>query len=203
MNNLSGKFHSHITIKADDISLASKVLSVNGIKVKYTTIELQGSSKEQIDTMITQHFHTYKYTNYENIESFVLHTAKILEDSGIKVIRIKLEHESLPTNNPTENKYRECHIKLKIPNHLVDDTKTKLNCSSFEGFVLSRNPNEVNSSHTTLFLNSRVYSGAVLDFDNKVYDVVESLKGLGIDVVECKIESTTLDTRLELDKWWA
>lgn len=202
---LLGKFHSHITINSSNEEKALCILRSNSIQAKSTTITLSGRGRDQTDTMLTQHFHTYKYKCYQSIEDYVLYTANILESNGVNVVRIKIEHESLPTLQPSEDRYRECHIKLKIPNDEVGSVKYLLNVNDelFNGFALSNNPNEVTTKYTTLFLNSRVYEGSVEGFDNRVKGVVHKLRLLGVLVVEVKIESTTLDTRLSLDKWWA
>lgn len=187
---LLGKFHSHITVPAEHKELAISVLKMAGIRFKATTIELSGV---QVDTMITQHFHTRKFLSYENIETYVKDTARLLETFGAKVLRIKIEHEDLPTLNPRAERYRECHIKLRIyPN-------TKLP-QDLQGFVLSRNPNEVTKEYEHRFLNCRTYSGTVEDFDEKVDKFIETIKE---HVIEVKKESTILDTNLALDKWWA
>lgn len=203
-DKLIGKFHSHITISSQYIDLAISTLKNNNIKFKHTVIELIGN-KTQTDVMITQHFHTRKHHNYKNIENYVLHTAKILENANIPVIRIKIEHEDLPTLQPTAEKYRECHIKIRLPFSEHKNILLHLkNDKEFLGtFVFSRNPNEVKDDYVHHFLNSRVYSGTVEEFDKSVDIMVNKLKNIGLNVIEAKKESTILDTRLETDKWWA
>ena len=200
--NLIGKFHSHITVL--DGSRASDILDINNIRHKATTIKLSGDGAEQIDVMITQHFHTRRWGSYSNIKAEILRTKKILTDSGVAVIRVKIEHEDLPTIPPSEFNYRECHIKMRIPNSIYCGLISKLSQDTkLNKFRLSNNPNEVKDEYTHHFLNARVYSGTIIEFDSNVQEAANHLRGLGVNVIEAKIESTIYDSRLSHDRWWA
>lgn len=192
VETLVGKFHAHITVHTDKEFECPKGW-------KTTIILLKKDGREQKDVMITRHFvlGSEKNPNLESIMNELHDTRKGLWGVGHNVIRVKLEHESLPTLSPTEITYRECHIKIKKP--------TETNLITVDGFVESSNPMEVTTTHSTVFLNARFYQGSVDNIDCAIDKVVEQLKALNpkCEILETKKETTVYDTNHGLDKWWA
>ena len=178
--DLQGKFHVHLTVKnKTDFKLPTW---------KQTIILLSNDNKEQLDIMFTKHYFipSNKTKSVEDIKRDVDKYVKELNSRGIEVIRVKLEHESLPTLSPSESNYRECHIKV-LENKLT---------SIPEGFVKSKNPIQ----EGVYFLNKRWYVGDISDIEHEVDLVVEFLKEA---VIEVKLESIVFDSNKRLDKWWA
>lgn len=192
-HNLKGKFHAHITLLTED----DHFVAPKGWKT--TIILLAKGDRTQKDVMITRHYHTdtTKTQNVKDMVDNMKDTSVELFANGHTVLRMKLEHESLPTLNPTEQNYRECHIKVKKK---VNDV-----LRIPEGLVQSRNPMVVTDTHETVFYNARFYKGTVEQIDKDVEMHVLELVAMNqdIQVLEVKVESTVWDTNLQLDKWWA
>jgi hypothetical protein len=192
MDNLVGKFHAHITVHTNQDFQPPKGW-------KTTIILLTKDNKDQKDIMITKHYMTGRNNikTVQDIVNNIKNTSTMLSNNGISVIREKLEHESLPTISPAENFYRECHIKIRVPNNV------KLN--TIDNFVQSRNPMELTENYSTVFLNSRYYNGSVQEIDANIEKSVEEIKRINTccEILEIKKESTIYDTNLQLDKWWA
>lgn len=191
--NITGKFHAHITIEGyNDGFICPKGW-------KNTIITLNKNNREQRDIMITRHFlhGSNKNPDFKSIEQDCNDAKLELENNGSIVTRIKLEHESLPTVDPTINNYRECHVKIKKP--------LNINLVLIDNFVESSNPMESHIDYSIVFINARYYSGTVDDIDIKIDNQINEFKILNplCEVIEVKKESTIFDTNLELDRWWA
>lgn len=192
-HELDGRFHAHLTILTDKPNFECP----KGWKV--TIILLRKGDVEQQDIMITKHFVKGTPKTPKTLSIYVdCERAKLeLEYAGHKVIRTKIEHESLPTFAPSEAHYRECHVKIKKP------VGTKL--IAVPGFVESNNPMEVTDTHSTVFLNARFYSGSVNEVDETVDSMIDQVRKLNplCTILEAKKESAIYDSNLNLDKWWA
>jgi hypothetical protein len=195
--DLKGKFHAHITLLTDD----DKFVAPPGWKT--TIILLAKGDRKQKDVMITRHYvtDTIKTPDVTSMMHSVRNTALALTDDGHTVIRQKLEHESLPTLPVGLTTYRECHIKVR--------KKVGQEIFMPDGFVQSSNPMEVKGDMETVFVNARYYKGDVRWIDYQIMKDSNRLKGrnaargIDIEVLETKIESTVFDSNLSLDKWWA
>lgn len=177
---LKGKFHVHLTIENE-----------SPIKIKswkQTIVLLSKENRSQLDIMFTKHYFvpSIKTKTVDCIKKDVAKYVDFLEKLGVKVVRVKLEHESLPTNPPSVSHYRECHIKV------FEDKLQQIP----DGFVKSQNPVEKG----VYFINKRWYSGGVDSIQKEVESVVTLL---GDAVKEVKVESIVYDTNKQLDKWWA
>jgi hypothetical protein len=193
---LHGNFHAHITLNTSQVGFAVPC------GWKTTIILLNKGDREQKDTMITKHFRTdtEKTKNVEAIMEVLRNTAlELAQDVNIQVVRVKLEHESLPTLNITEHSYREAHIKIQVP------YGKDVNTNQLTNYVRSRNPMAVTPDGLITFLNVRFYAGTVSDVDQQINDDVILLQKCNphIKVLEVKIESAIYDTNLLLDRWWA
>jgi hypothetical protein len=194
---LKGKFHAHITLLTDD----NEFIAPSGWKT--TIILLAKGDRNQKDVMITRHYvsDTIKTPGCKDMVENIELTSKQLTDAGHTVIRKKLEHESLPTVDVSPNNYRECHVKIRKK---VGDV-----LHAPEGFVQSRNAMEVVGDTEIVFLNARYYKGQTGFIDYTINKEVSRIvnrnanKGVHVEVLETKIESTVYDTNLALDKWWA
>ena len=149
--------------------------------------------------MITRHFKTGT-TKTPDIQSIL----KAVDDAktqllmlGHNVVRVKLEHESLPTLRPSIEHYRECHVKFEVPNGTTLET--------INGFVASSNPMAMFQDSSYLFLNKRIYNGDCNHIDRQMYDDVQLLRSINPNckLVEVKIETAVWDSNLNHDKWWA
>lgn len=193
INTLVGRFHAHITFVSnnDDIQCPKGW--------KSTIIVLNKDNREQRDVMITRHFMlgSAKNPTFASIHKDCDLAKVQLGVAGYTVVRVKIEHEDLPTLPPSDRHYRECHIKIRKP--------VTYNIVPVEGFVESRNAMEVTDTHSVVFMNARYYRGTVSFVDWKTDTLVQQFKDLNptCEVLEVKKESTVFDTNLNLDKWWA
>lgn len=187
MNLLVGKFHVHLTLDCKEFN--NKIHSW-----KTTVIQLSKGEKQQLDVMLTKHYFipSTKTNSVQDIKDDVAKAVASAVKAGYKVIRVKLEHESLPTIAPNKHNYRECHIKLELPKQY------DLNVP--EGFVKSKNPLAQTQDSDVYFINKRWYDGDVTEIDKSAQEVAQSL---GSFVREVKLESIVIDSNQTLDKWWA
>lgn len=193
--DLKGNFHCHITYTTNkDTNLNFEVYGW-----KNTIITLNKDDVEQTDVMITKHYKlgSEKTPDYVSIIKNINDAVFSLEGYAVDVVRVKLEHESLPTLKTNQYNYRECHIKIMKP-------KSDF-VVSIPGFVQSRNPMEVTGTHSTVFLNARFYDGDVDSIDRYIDASVKFISTLNphAKILEVKKETCIEDTNLNLDKWWA
>lgn len=189
--NLKGKFHVHLTLLCNSFDSSLK-------SWKTTIIQLNKGEQEQLDVMLTKHYFvpSRKTQSLEDIKSDVAQAVVDVKKLGYRVVRVKLEHESLPTLAPSRENYRECHIKLKLPKDYV------LDCP--EGFVKSSNPLAQLAEHDVYFINKRWYDGCVDSIEAEVAQAAAYVsQHNSVEVLEAKVESVVLDSNQMLDKWWA
>lgn len=191
--DLRGNFHAHITLNTSNDTFEPP----KGWKT--TIILLSKDDRHQKDVMITRHFKTgtTKTEDVAAIKASIDKTTTKLVKRGFDVVRVKLEHESLPTMPASEGHYRECHIKIKAP--------VGYQIKSLQNYVQSRNPMSSTEIHFVTFLNARFYSGSVEDIDAQIAKDVIAIKNMNpiAELLEIKIESAILDTNISLDRWWA
>lgn len=209
-SQVQGKFHSHITVAMDRSEDESA--KIEGLrlwcrqrKIKLTVIDLSNQDRHQRDVMTTQHYRIEAYDAVQQITDQLIELCDGLEADGYKVLRVKLEHESLPTlARFSEAQYREVHIKLKIsPEEYDHRFKMLKELGKVHNFVPSSNPNERKEEYVTQFVNMRIYDGDLANADTQISKVQDALNEHGFTIAQTKAETTIFDTNLELDRWWA
>lgn len=213
---LVGNFHSHLTIKSDDIDVLKKAATI--AKGKLTVIDLDAHGTQDRECMITNHFVT-GYRGFDNADKIITHlkhlTSKINQTFDAEVIRIKLEHELFHPRSLTSQinqslycyDYTECHIKVLIPPSM-QLTQIKELAELFSWRV-SSNPFSVSDDGIVQFINRRFYtkeysSCDILQLINKsIDDMMIKLYNTGVDIIERKVETAVYDSNVDLDAWWA
>lgn len=189
--DLQGHFHAHITYT----QATEKKLEISGWKD--TIIVINKDDRYQEDVMITRHYVVPSLKTPELIDVAIDlgRTCHMLKEQGVTIIRSKLEHESLPTYEPSKSTYRECHIKIKA--------QKGYQVLAPQGFVVSRNA--MDKEGEVYFLNARFYEGTIEEISVKISEAVNFLKYMNhlLTVLEVKEETTVFDSNLALDHWWA
>lgn len=201
---LSGKFHSHITVLCDDDQIPKLRDLCKQLRCVVTVIDLQKETKAQRDIMLTHHFFIGRgvYNSVNDIKHALQESCDILSLNGFEPVRTKLEHESLPTVTPSLNTYREVHFKCIMPASRRKDL-IKLVRDMDDTLVPSNNPYEtLDDGNITQFINKRFYDGTVEEADKSSDDIAAMLSAL-CTVKEVKRESVVYDSNLSHDKWWA
>lgn len=90
---LVGKFHSHITIEARSMAEAERAAKLSYGKL--TVIDLSRGSRSQTDYMITHHYETGSrgLEDHSDIEALLRSRELLLRESGVGVLRLKLEYD--------------------------------------------------------------------------------------------------------------
>lgn len=206
-HGIDGKFHSHITVHvAGDAEIERLRDFCRARRVKLTVIDLDDfRGRAQRDVMTTQHYRIEGDGAVRQILSELQALTGELGEAGFEVVRVKLEHESLPTLPVFDGtNYREIHIKLRIAPARFDEALAWLREVSGQwGFVPSSNPRAIHGDHIVQFVNLRLYEGTLAETEAVVESLVEALTAHGLDVAEVKQETAVFDTNLDLDRWWA
>ena len=201
---LSGKFHSHITVLCDDDQIPKLRELCKELRCVVTVIDLQKETQAQRDIMLTHHFFIGRgvYNSVEDIKHALQTSCDVLSLHGFNPVRTKLEHESLPTVEPSVETYREVHFKCILP-AVKRDAFISAVRSMDDTLVPSNNPYETfDNGDITQFINKRYYDGTVEEAD-KQSDAVASMLSTMCTVKEVKRESIVYDSNLSHDKWWA
>lgn len=204
LSGIRGKFHSHITVQTADQGRLQAFCRERRIKV--TIIELSDfSGRHQRDVMTTQHYRIDTPDAVARIVDQLDALCGELSAAGFAVVRVKLEHESLPTlKRFTGANYREAHLKLHIEPERYEEVMSWLRAQAPRlGYVPSRNPLAVSRGRVVQFVNMRLYEGTLADTDQRIDAVAEAIRDHGVHVGEVKRETTVFDSNLELDRWWA
>lgn len=192
IEDLTGNFHAHITF----LTKQQQPQAPKGWKT--TIILLEKGARKQTDVMVTRHFvvPTDKTPTIASVQEELNRVVETLKQQGHEVVRVKLEHESLPTLKPSKHNYRECHVKVFIPN--------KESFLPAKGFVFSRNPMETREDGRVMFVNARYRSGDIEQVDHQILLAVGLMKRLNpkCKILETKVETTVMDTNQWHDKWW-
>jgi hypothetical protein len=183
---LKGKFHSHITLPDCYIQRAKNL--ING---KVTPIDLVKEGVVlQKDSMLTHYFVT-GYKGYDTMKESLLEKTKLLEDKGLPVLRLKIEHEILDPMTPPEEvgvslsqcQYVEIHARFSKQTQGLDSTWAV----SF---------NELDPKGDTFY--TKRFFGEDTSKGLDAYNKVKTLKPL-----ELKIETVLYDSNPALDEDWA
>lgn len=196
-NQLQGRFHCHITYEVNNDDEVKPPHTW-----KSTIVTLSKANRTMDDFMITKHYviPSEKTPNVSALMADVHNTTSMLSVSN-KILRVKIEHESLPTIQPSQSTYRETHIRV-VPydtGYPSDD------------FVLLkewvRSSTQLNgwNKQESFFINRRFYSGTVEEVDAIIQQQFAVMKLLNPHhrFVEIKIESTIYDSNQQHDQWWA
>lgn len=193
MSEITGKCHAHITIEGANVRFSCP----KGWKV--TIIVLNNEVQEQQDIIITRHFliGSKKTPKVSDIYEEMNRASDYLKSIERTVLRMKLEHEELPSFEPSVEHYRECHIKIRHPR--------KDQLLSIPGFVPSRNVLEDVDVQRIAFLSARYYTGTLQNVDFAIDCAVETIRQLNPNakILSVRKESIVFDSNLEMDKWWA
>ena len=203
--NSAEKFHAHLTVeisgdRVDDLKDLCK-----REKIKLTIVDLENTSgQSQTDVMTTSYYRDNADGAVARIAKQLADTSEALSNSQFKVIRAKLEHESLPSLDTfSETNYHEIHVKLLIPDSAYQETHQALvTIGAKKGFVPSRNPLGQKEEGVTQFINQRIFSGSHEQADEKISDMLKSIEHLQLSVIEVKRETVIFDTHQKLDQWW-
>lgn len=203
---MRGKYHSHLTIKGTEKE-AERARDLVGGKV--TIIELERSQVQQVDIMLTHHFVAGNKGLEDHYDVLASLKAKAhqLSNSGINVIRVKVEHELFDERSRPEDvmvslqisDYIETHIKCEVSHGDLSNLKA---IASEMGWHPSRNPRQQGAETCVQFVNRRFYG--ILD--------LPSIEGAGAEIVarispickilEVKMETAIFDDNGGLDAWW-
>ncbi|MCB9763696.1 MAG: hypothetical protein H6739_28260 [Alphaproteobacteria bacterium] len=204
---LSGRFHSHLTVRIDDPQAVERLRAFcRQRRVKLTVIDLADTAgRAQRDVMTTAYHVGRGPDALRAVLGEVAELSCALEAAGFPVLRAKLEHESLPTLPALDaRRYRELHIKLALPADRFEAELDRLRAMSDGwGFVLSRNPHERRGDVVHQFLNLRRYAGTPAQADAFAAALVAALTEAAFAVVETRRETAIVDTNLGHDRWWA
>lgn len=187
---ITGKFHSHITIQPDNREQAEAAARLTSGKI--TFIDLAAEGHIQTDYLITHHYVTGHVMMRDLVDSIDVSArlqsySQAIEQSGIKVIRIKLEHEIYDSRTPlacvaesiAAGIYTEVHIRMRRPRQ------------DFPGWSYSSNALAKSNEY---FLTRRF--SATEDMHLAVDMIPEHC------MAEVKYEVALLDSNPELDNWW-
>lgn len=184
---ITGKFHSHITIQPDSREQAEAAARLTNGKI--TFVDLASAAHTQTDYMITHHY----VTGYRGLSDSLDVTARLIsyvksiEGYGIKVIRVKLEHEIYDGHTPcacvpesiTAGVYTEVHIRMRGQRHVYTGWSYSINALG--------KPNEY-------FLTRRFRA------NDDMHMAVDQIPT--VHMVEVKYEVALVDSNPELDDWW-
>lgn len=201
-----GKFHSHLTcapMTQDEAERAARL--VGG---KLTTIVLERDGRSQVDPMITHHYvcGARGLEDEHDVLALLKARAQQLKDSGIDVLRVKLEHEPYdPISNPIDvnssfsRVYVEVHIKCRVAfgkrGDLIDLAKEY-------DWHPSSNPWAQTDTHYVQFINKRFYNAMDPEvIDSGVDTIIEQITDYA-DIAEIKIETAIYDSNASQDAWW-
>lgn len=193
---LTGRFHAHVTV-VGAVGAAADVSAALGGHL--TVIDL--APREQRDGMVTlDHVGPLPAFEVRLVEAVAA-----LRAAGLDVVRVKVEHGSLPTlPRFTRARYREVHVKLRIARADFADAHARLLAAApTHGYALSTNPREQTPEAVVQFVNLRIYDGDLAAADARVAALVAWLSGEGLAPIEVRHETAVLDTRHEVDAWWA
>jgi len=206
---LAGKFHSHLTLKA---TLEEAERARNLVSGKVTIIELERAERQQVDVMLTHHFvagHKGLEDHHDVMASLAAKAVQ-LRESGIDVIRVKLEHELLhPKSDPGDvqasldmSDYTEVHVKLRVVPSKLEQLKTAIPEAGIEGWHPSRNPRQQDEDAAIQFINRRFYGCNNLQKIEEETDRLVAHMVHWAEVLEVKVETAIADDNGELDRWW-
>ncbi len=204
---ISGKFHSHLTIEANSKAEGERAAAL--VRGKITMIDLQRDGRKQTDYMITHHYVTghQGLEDQYDVTALLKARAQQLKESGIRVLRAKLEHEMLDLQSNRRDIaaslasiYTEVHVKCVIDN---DRQQHLINIAKAYGWHPSLNPFAVaDDGKVTRFVNRRFYDDVALaTIDRAVDELIPAIIPFA-HIKEIKYESAIFDSNVEHDRWW-
>jgi len=205
---LAGKFHSHITIEAHSADEAERAAKLTYGKL--TVIDLSRDGRTQTDYMITHHYETGSrgLEDQSDIEALLRSRELLLRESGVRVMRLKLEYDATHGSNRPEDAepacatgiYTEVHVKCVLA---ADAREALVATAAAHGWHPSRNPFAMLADGQLVqFVNRRYYGGAKLEeIDMAVDAIVPQLLPLAA-IGEIKYEVAVYDTNEQHDRWW-
>ena len=202
---LLGKFHAHITFNLRENQIEPCKQWCRDRKAKLTIIDLANlTGQSQTDVMLTVHFRESTDNAVNHITKRLVELTELAEESGFTVIRVKLEHESLPTLSKFDRQhYQEVHIKLDIPApQYKADYQRLRELGKQYGFVPSQNPLQRSETMITQFANLRIYEGDYESASFQIERITQALADEGFSIKEVKRETIVFDTAQALDSWW-
>ena len=207
LGGLSGRFHSHLTVRLSASEPVDAALEqvARSVAAKVTVIELADlGTRTERDVMLTRYFVDDAAGAVGRIAGLLAEATRAVEAGGWPVVRVKLEHESEPSLAVFDaHRYHEVHIKLDVSEAEHGEALAWLREVGAEhGWVPSRNPRERRAGVVHQFVNLRCYEGDRAQADARVAAAVAALRARGLEVIEVKRETTVLDTRVEHDRWW-
>ena len=204
---IAGKFHSHLTLRATDAEAERARALVGG---KVTIIELERAGREQVDVMLTHHFVVGNrgLDDHHDVINSLKAKASQLEESGIEVVRVKLEHELFDPRSDRGDReaslgmstYVEAHIKCLVRQENLPSLKSVAAKCDWHA---SRNPWQQSGDVVTQFINRRFYEPECIERVEVGVDWMVSEVTSLCQVVEVKIETAIMDSNDEVDRWWA
>lgn len=204
---LCGKFHSHLTVDAKSRAEAERAAALTGGKL--TVIDLSRGERRQTDWMITHHYATGArgLEDQYDIEALLRARARQLEESGVKVLRAKLEYDLLHDRSDRgqvsaalDNIYTEIHVKCLLPGARRGEL---CQVASRLGWHPSRNPFALREDGQLVqFVNRRFYGDTrLVDLDAAVDALMGPITTI-VEVLEIKYETAVYDTNDQHDRWW-
>lgn len=201
VEDLVGHFHCHLTYLVAKDSSQEDVVIPHGWK--NTVIVLSRVRRSMVDYMITKHYiiPSAKTPTIQAMRDDIDRIKELLAKTN-KVIRVKVEHETLPTIAPDETHYREAHMKVLFPNDLSPNLRC--NFIALPGWQQSSNPNATTDKGDVYFFNRRFYEGTVTSVDKLIDEEINTMRILNPDypVLEVKKESAIYDSNQDHDSWW-
>lgn len=203
-----GKFHSHLTIKANSEKELDRAAKLCGGKL--TTILLQRDGHVQTDAMITHHYRTDArgIEDEKDIVALLRSRALLLTEAGVKVTRLKLEYDVTSEHNSPHDAsqaclqgiYTEVHVKCVVVAHERDHLMAR--AREF-GWHPSHNPLSIRDDEKLIqFVNMRFYGSATMDaIDKEVDRLIPTLLQMA-EIEEIKYETAVFDSNEDVDKWW-
>jgi hypothetical protein len=194
---LAGRFHTHLTVHSDAATLAPLG---DTLGARLTVIDLAGA-RDQRDLMLTVDHRGDLPALLAGLDAVLIGLA----NADIPVLRVKVEHGSLPTIVRFDaHRYREAHLKLRLPRADLPARLATLHAGRATwGYALSRNPREQAEDHVVQFVNLRLYEGDLATTDARIDAVVAWLGSQGMPPIDVRRETALLDTAQALDAWWA
>lgn len=203
---IAGKFHSHITCDTMTPEQAAQAARLVGGKL--TTIVLERDGRSQVDPMITHHYvcGARGLEDEHDVLALLKARALQLQESGCKVLRVKLEHEPYDSlSNLIDIKssfsriYTEVHIKCNVP---FGKRQELLVLARDYGWHPSSNPWAQTDTHYVQFINKRFYYNThptIVDSETDL--ITEQIIPL-VDIAEIKVETAIYDSNSSQDSWW-
>lgn len=208
---MTNKYEIHVTVKHDnsDDQFNQRFADFcHNINVKPIILDLDDTSGKHVDTDCMTSS-TYNSTDEEIIQ-LSSSLANQLQMAGFDVIRVKVETtpdhplvSRLLFEDESKGHHLEHHFQLTIKPSEINELSSI--CKQLE-LHLSRNIkkqfsiNDIN--YWVIMATYRKYKMSISQFDNKVTNILDTLKTFGIDVSKSNTEFCLFDTQNSHDNKW-